>query len=116
MALLSKANILDKDDLKFEIVHIPEWGGDVKVITMSGFERDKFEASVSGKNGGLNTQNIRARLAAHTLVDDNGDPLFNESDLMKLGKKSSAALDRIFAVAQRLNLITNTEVENLAKN
>ena len=38
MALLSKEQILKSDDLKSEIVAVPEWGGDVKVRVMTGTE------------------------------------------------------------------------------
>ncbi len=116
MALLTKDQILKQDDLKSEIVSVPEWGGDVRVCTMSGFARDRFEAGITGKNGGMNMQNIRAKLAAATIVDEEGKLLFDENDIIKLGNKSCAALDRVFAAAQRLNLITNDDVEVLAKN
>ena len=116
MTLLTKDQILKQDDLKSEIVAVPEWGGDVRVCTMSGFARDRFEAGITGKNGGMNMQNIRAKLAAATITDEEGKLLFDEGDIIKLGNKSCAALDRVFAAAQRLNLITNDDVEVLAKN
>ena len=116
MTLLTKDQILKQDDLKSEIVSVPEWGGDVRVCTMSGFARDRFEAGITGKNGGMNMQNIRAKLAAATITDEEGKLLFDEGDIIKLGNKSCAALDRVFAAAQRLNLITNDDVEVLAKN
>jgi len=115
MALLTKEQILSKDDLKSEIVEVPEWGGEVRVCTMSGFARDRFELSITGKTGN-NMENIRAKLAAATIVDESGNLLFNEKDLAELGKKSCAALDRVFAASQRVNLITNSDVESLAKN
>jgi hypothetical protein len=116
MTLLTKDQILKQDDLKSEIIDVPEWGGEVRVCVMSGFARDRFEASITGKNGGMNMQNIRAKLAAATVADEDGKLLFGEDDIIKLGNKSCAALDRIFAAAQRLNLITNADVEDLAKN
>lgn len=116
MSLLTKEQILKQEDLRSEVVPVPEWGGEVKVCTMSGFARDRFEAGISGKNGGINMSNIRAKLAAATIVDENGNLLFDESDIVKLGNKSCAALDRVFAASQRLNLITNDDVEALAKN
>lgn len=118
MTLLTKEQILNSDDLKSEIIDVPEWAtdGQVRICTMSGFARDRFEASVTGKNGGVNTTNIRAKLAAATIVDEKGELLFDEGDIVKLGNKSCAALDRVFAAAQRLNLISNQDVEGLAKN
>ena len=114
--LLKKSDILNADDSTFELVNVPEWGGVVKVTVMSGFARDRFESSIIGKNGGINSVNIRAKLAAATIVDEDGNLMFDEKDITKLGTKSCAALDRIFSAAQRLNLITDKDVENLAKN
>lgn len=116
MTLLNKKDILTANDLKTEVVAVPEWGGDVIVTTMSAFSRDQFESSIVGKNGGANTINIRAKLAAATIVDEAGELLFSEKDIAPLGKKSGAALDRIFAVAQKLSRISNDDVEELAKN
>jgi len=116
MALLNKADILSASDECFELVLVPEWGGEVRVSSMSAFSRDQFEASIIGKNGGQNLQNIRAKLAAATLTDEAGKLLFTEKDLAKLGGKSAAALDRVFEVAQRLNGMSNADVEEIAKN
>lgn len=116
MAILSKKDILEQDDTETKTMNVPEWGGDVVVSTMSGYARDRFEASIIGKNGGMNTSNIRAKLVAACLVDSKGALLFTESDIVKLGNKSCAALDKIFAVAQELNKIGDKDVEELAKN
>ncbi len=113
---LNREQILKAADKNTVIVDVPEWGGEVIVATMSGFARDRFEASVVGKNGGVNTINIRAKLAANTLVDEKGELLFTEDDIAKLGNKSAAALERVFAASQKLNLISSKDVEDLAKN
>lgn len=114
--MLSKSDILNSKDVKTKTIHVPEWDGDVIVSTMSGYARDQFETSVLGKNGGMNTTNIRAKLVAACLVDLKGNLLFTEGDVSKLGKKSCTALDRIFEEAQKLNHIGDAEVEKLAKN
>lgn len=116
MTLLSKQDILGSQDAKTQELDVPEWGGKVRVSTMSGFARDRFEASCIGKNGGVKHDNIRAKLVAACLIDDKGELLFTEKDVTALGKKSCSALDRIFAAAQTLNGIGDDEVEALAKN
>lgn len=116
MALLSKEQILNVDDKKTELVEVPEWGGQVCIATMSGTAKDRFEASCMGPNGTANMQNIRARLVAACLVDDKGNLMFSEKEIGKLGQKSAAALDRVFEAAQRLNAVTQQDVEDLAKN
>jgi len=116
MVILTKNDILKADDTQTVTVSVPEWGGDVIISSMTGFARDQFEASLVGKNGGQNISNIRAKLAAATIVDEKGNLMFSEKDLAKLGSKSAAALDRVFEAAQKLNRITEQDVEDLAGN
>ena len=117
---LNKAEILAIDDLKYEDIQVPEWGGAwVRVRTLQANERDSFEASTVVRNGKhitTNLSNIRARLCLLCIVDENGERLFQEEDTFPLGAKSAAALDRIFTVAQRLNGLRDEDVEELAKN
>ncbi len=109
MNILSKDAILAADDLPRETVNVPEWGGEVLVRTMSGTDRDAFEASLLEKDGRM--ENVRARLVALTLCDAQGDRLFNDSEIAALGRKSARALDRVFSVAQRLNGIGVEQVD-----
>lgn len=117
---LNKAEILAQDDLKFEDVQVPEWGGAwVRVRTLNASERDEFEASTIVRKGNTtetNLRNIRSRLCLLCLVDENGDRLFQHEDEFPLGGKSAAALDRVFQVAQRLNGLRAEDVDELAKN
>ena len=114
--MLTKDQILNAEDKQTEIVHVPEWGGDVKIAMMSGFSRDEFEGSLVGANGGSNMSNVRAKLVAACVVDEDNKIMFTAKDIAKLGQKSGAALDRIFSAAKKLNKIDNDDVEELAKN
>jgi len=115
MTILSRDAILNSDDLKKEVVKVPEWGGEVIISTMTGEARDLWEQSLVSKKDG-NLENIRARLFAATAIDEKGNRIFNEKDVTALGKKSSSALDRCVKVAQKLNRLTETELEDLSKN
>jgi len=114
--MLNREAILKTDDLPRELVQVPEWGGDVYVSTLNGTQRDAFEQSMQGKKNKLNLDNVRARFAVLTLVDDKGVRLFSDADAKVLGEKSAAALDRVFAVAQRLNGFSSQDAEDLAGN
>ncbi len=113
---LTRDLILEANDLKREQVEIPEWGGTVYVRGLTGAERDAFEASINADGGQGKIQNVRARLVAFTVVDENGNRIFSDADAGILGRKSANALNRVFEVALRLNGIGNKEVEALAKN
>lgn len=112
MTLLSRDDILNAKDTETVTVNVPQWGGDVIVSTMSGQSRDKLELAFSNK-GSL--ENVRARIVALSVVDSNGNLMFTDADIMKLGRKSAKALDIVFTAAQKLNAIGDKEVEELAK-
>ncbi len=113
---LTKDAILSADDLPREEVDVPEWNGSVFVRTMTAAERDSFEMGVMQEDGSKDFLNLRARLCARCLVDDKGERLFTDAEAVALGGKSAGALDRIFAVTQRLNGMSAEDVEELAKN
>jgi hypothetical protein len=113
MNLLSKESILAANDLPLECIAVPEWGGDVMVRTMTGADRDAFEASLIGKEGRM--ENVRARLVSLTLCDAAGTRLFNDAEVTALGNKSARALDRVFTVAQRVNGIGTDAVDTAKK-
>lgn len=119
MTLLSKADILQAQDIKTESVDVPEWGGQVIVRALDGTERDALEASMiqgKGKNAQVNLTNLRAKLVARSLVDEHGARLFEDGDIPALAKKSASALNRVYEVAQRLSGITQEDVDDLTKN
>lgn len=116
---LSRDAILAVDDVQYEDVEVPEWGGRVRVKSLTGKERDALEASMivgKGKNANVNMSNLRAKLVARAVVDEDGKRLFNDDDIAALGAKSAAALTRVYEVAQRLSGITQEDVDELTKN
>ena len=62
------------------------------------------------------TANIRAKLVARCIIEDDGTPMFTQQDVHALGLKSSAALDRVFEVASRLSGISKDDLEELGKD
>ena len=121
MKVLSRSDILAAVDLKTELVEVPEWGGAVYVRGLTGAERDRFEADIINERKGskrYNFQNTRAKLAAMTIVSDEngGSQVFTRSDIDDLGNKSSAALQRVYNVAQRLSGLSDEDVEELSGN
>lgn len=117
--LLTRDAILGASDIKTEDVHVPEWGGTVRVKGLTAAQRDAFEGSSmtgKGKNTDVNFANIRARLASLCIVDESGATIFTSGDVYKLGEKSASALDRVFDVCSRLSGIGEQDIEELSKN
>lgn len=119
MPTLSRTQILQCDDVQRERVEVPEWGGYVYVRSMTGQERERLEMALVDDLGnpipGAREQ-LRARLVALTVVDDDNQRLFKTDDVPQLQQKNSAVLDRLFTKAQHLSGITQDDVEALTKN
>jgi len=117
--LLNKDQIKTVSDLETQEVDVPEWGGAVRLKSLTGTERDRFEASVvqgQGRNTTVNMQNLRAKLVALSAIDEQGNPLFTEEDVKWLGGKSAKALNRLFNAAQSLSGLSESDVKELTAN
>lgn len=117
--LLTRDQILGADDLKREVVDVPEWMGEVLVRGLDGAERDAYEATIINQRGTdvkMNLANARAKLVQRSIIDDSGALLFDESDVKRLAKKSAAALQRVYDVAARLSGLTKEDIDELTKN
>ena len=119
MTTLNRDQILTYADQVIEAVDVPEWGGVIHVRSLTGAQRDQFEASIVERNGKdvkTNLRNLRARLVVLAACDETGAPIFRADDAAALGAKNAAALDRIFTVAQRLSGLRDDDVKELAEN
>jgi hypothetical protein len=124
MTLLNFDSIVDSQDKTFEDVNVPEWGGSVRIATMSGADRDKWELSMmegdptSERGFKINFSSYsRVRLVALCLVDENFNRIFEtQPQIDELAKKSGKVMDRLFEIAQKVNGITEDDIEELAGN
>ena len=103
---LNRDQIVAIQDIKTELVDVPEWGGTVALRELTGAERDALEAQmvkvINGRRE-ADLDNLRAKLVAACLVDgETGDRLFDEKTVSQLGNKSAIALDRLFKIFRKL--------------
>lgn len=116
---LSRDDVFAADDRVTEEVEVPEWGGWLRVRSLSGAERDALEQSMVVQRGNERTMNLlafRQKLVSRTVIDDLGKRLFSDADIAELGKKSSAALDKVAGVALRVSKMSQEDVDELTKN
>lgn len=132
--ILGRDAILGADDLVTRRVAVPEWGGVVIVRALTAAERDHYEAGFldesayevdledkprkgprKRRSAKLRMADVRARLAALTVVDAQGRRLFGDEDVKELGRKSAAALDRVVTAARELSGMTEADLEDLAE-
>lgn len=124
MTLLSKADILGADDLPTRDVVVPEWPrpdgspGTVRVRGLTGQGRDAFEMKMAAgqKSGHSADVDFRATLVVRCIVDENGERLFTDKEVAQLGRKSGAALDRVFDAVRDLSGITQGAKEDAAED
>jgi hypothetical protein len=86
---------------------------------MTGAERDKFEVlcmKVEGKRQKFTADNIRAKLVAFCVINDDGSRAFSEDDAAALGESRGDVLSALAAVAQRLCGIGQADIEELGKS
>lgn len=102
--------ILKADDLKKQKIHIDEWNCDLWVRQLTGKQLDEWEKS------GADIIGLRAKIVSFCVVDDDGNRVFSDKDIEKLSNKCGAALNKIVDACSKLNLITQKDIEAIAKN
>jgi hypothetical protein len=113
--MLNKEQILECEDIKTEMVQVPEWGGEVAVKGLTLAEKDAWTTSII-QDGEANVEGATAKLCIMCMVGEDGGRLFDLEDVDFVQTKSAAALDRVFQVAQRLSGIGQEDIEETVKN
>ncbi len=119
MALLSRTAILEAEDRVYEVVPVPEWGGEVRIRSITGRQRDAFEAGLVEQKGNdrkLNMRNARAKLIALCAVDEGGQPLVTTEDVRRLGSKNAKPLDRLYDACALLAGISEDDLKEMTEN
>lgn len=122
MALITKDQLWQVNDITYEDVAVPEWGPgvEVRLRTLTGEELDSYQAGlvVQTREGGrrMNLRNASARLIVACAINEDGSPLFELTDVMRLSQMSARALQRLTVVAQRLSGMTEDDMKELTEN
>jgi hypothetical protein len=119
MGFLTRDAIAEADDVEYDTVPCPEWGGDVRLKSIRGTQRDAYEQSLIVEKSGsrsMNLRNARAKLIILCAVDEAGRQLFGPDDLAMLGRKNAKPLDRLFDKCRELAGLSDNDVEELTKD
>jgi len=111
---LTKDQIFSAEDLKTIEVDVPEWGGKIKLRTMTGQEREAYFRRLMKHKADEIPKDMFQTLVIICAVDDKGNPLFTFDDLPELAKKNGAILDRLTKAAGDLNGLTDKSIDNLS--
>jgi len=116
MTRLTRDLILQADDLKREVVPVPEWGADGEVLVRALTAADRVELSRSALNAAgemqtAQTLDLMLTIPARCVIDEAGQRLFTDADLQALGQKSAVPLQRIMETALRLSALDIAEAK-----
>lgn len=111
---LTAETILNAEDFRYEDVECPEWGGTVRVRSLSGGQRSVITQRVQDKA----TEDLEELLVVMGCVDETGNRIFTNKDIDKLKKKSNTPISRISKKIMELSGIGNAVemVEDAKKN
>lgn len=100
MSILTREAIFAAQDLRTQVIHIPEWDGDVRIRSLN-FSDCAHLREVTEKTPEL----FAASLVAISVVDEQGGNLFTTDDVPMLNRKNMRAVTRIAEAAAILNAL-----------
>lgn len=99
--ILSAADILDVDDRETVVMEIPEWKGSIMLRAMSSNELIKFQRDIKSDGPARDEAIVRSLIVS--IVNEKGEPLFDETKIKDLRKKSVPVVVRIQKRILQLN-------------
>lgn len=102
--ILTAEEILGAQDVQYETVSVPEWGGEVRLRSLDSFAVLRF-------TGPEKRNDAASLVVALSVCDENGDLVFKESDVAKLKAKNVHAIMRLSKAALRMNGLDKTDEE-----
>lgn len=119
MTTLSKDQILAAQDRQTRELHVPAWGGVVRLRSLTAAEWEAFAQLCrerAAKGPGFDIRGIRARLLVLSIVDTLGNLVFGPEDLGALEGKASAVLELLWNECRQLNALSDEAIEEIRGN
>lgn len=114
MKKLTRADFLSANDmdLKEYVIKAPGYNGSVYLKKMTAKDQIVFEEMSSGKE----KSNILTKLIVMCVCDEHGNLLFTDSDIEALNNKSASAVLELSNAILESNYMSDSDIEDLAKN
>ncbi len=116
--LFDPKSLLGATVRRFATVPI-EGVGKVRFRSLTELERSRMEASIRDKRGqvsGSKMLDLKCRMIVETVVDDNGNPVYSNSDIERIRQQDSKITNAIAEAAQAHVGISDEDLEDLEKN
>jgi hypothetical protein len=114
--MLTRDAILAAQDFKTVDVEVPEWGGSLRLRTLSVAGRDAVQAAATDLSGKVNPTRFAALLIVRTAIDESGQRLFSDEEANVIAEKGPEAFQRVFDAASKLNGFGAESVDAAEKN
>jgi len=119
--MLNRDAILKAQDLRRELVDVPEWGGEVYVRSFTALEREEVEMRsmqmVDIATGQIKDARqmagLKAWIVSRTVVDSDGRRIFTDADTDGLQGKAAEVIGRL---ADKATELSRLSVEDAEKN
>ena len=82
--------ILQAEDFAFDEVDCPEWGGTVRIRSLSGAQRVQLKKAIDAGR-----DDIDETLCVMAIVDQDGNRILHREQIAELSKKNTAVITRI---------------------
>jgi len=116
MSILTREQILEMQDIEYREVTVKEWeGGTVRVRSLTAQEREEYDSWLFTVKK-LDATTSRSRLLSMAIVDDDGKPIFTESDIQALAKKNSKVIVRLSYIVQKMSGMTPGSIRELTED
>jgi hypothetical protein len=113
MALISKKKFLESNDYEYKDIYIRQLDGEIRVRALSIKDQLAFEELATGND---DQSELMFQLILKCCIDEDGELMFNEEDVINLKEKSADIIVTLFKAILNINNIDQNEVDNLAKN
>ena len=113
MALISKKKFLESNDYEYKDIYIRQLDGEIRVRALSIKDQLAFEELATGHD---DQSELMFQLILKCCIDENGELMFNEEDVINLKEKSADIIVTLFKAILNINNIDQKEVDDLAKN
>jgi len=120
--LLTRADLTGTNakQRRYESIPLPwDSSSGIRLRSLTAKEHAQFEASALTRKGGINTDalvRMKRRLLALTLVDESGNLILSESDIGAMEDTDGGLVNWAYGEACKHCRISESEVEDLAKN
>ena len=88
--LTTAASILQAEDFTYDEVDCPEWGGTVRIRSLSGGQRVQLRKAIEAER-----DDVDETLCVMAIVDEDGNRVLKREQIAELSKKNTAVITRI---------------------